>query len=186
MLRGCAGAAIASSLFVGGAAHAATESDAQLLVPVAGTELLAAFVYQRLLDSGIFSPRGDRLAQRLLDAEHAHARAIATELGRLGGTPPPPFTNVTEAERVLSAHQVPERLGELKSEHDAIILLARIEWMLEGAYYGAIQKLTSPRLLRLSAQVMASEAQHGTMLSELLHPGDVNKAVPSPAVTGTR
>ena len=45
-------------------------------------------------------------------------------------------------------------------------LLIRVEEVAEGAYYHAISKLTDPRLLLRSAQIMASEAQHRTILSE--------------------
>jgi hypothetical protein len=121
----------------------------------------------------------------MLDQEHAHIAALSTELVRLGGTPPQPLSRVADADKVLAAHQIPGSLGQLHNEHDVIILLARIEWLLEGAHYGAISKLQGARLLRLSGEVMATEAQHASMLSELLHPGDVIKAVPSPFVRGT-
>jgi hypothetical protein len=179
---GLAGGAGGAVLGADGAAGA----ERDLLVPLVGTESLGIFVYEQALDAKVLSPRGDRLAQRLLDQEHQHAERLVAELQRLGGTPPTPISSASDANRVLAAHRVPDSLAALRNEHDTIILLARIEWLLEGAYYAAVAKLTQPRLLRLCAQVMANEAQHGTMLSELLHPGDVDKAVPSSYVLGTR
>jgi Ferritin-like domain len=176
--------ALAGSLLNPHAAVAA--NDAQLLVPLVGSESLAAFTYGQVLDAGMLSPRGERLTQRLLAQEQQHLETLVRELKRQGGTAPAPIVSVSDADRVLTARRVPGSLADLHNEHDTIILLARIEWLLEGAYYAAISKLRDPRLLRLSAQVMANEAQHGTMLSELLHPGDVNKAVPSSYVLGTR
>ena len=85
---------------------------------------------------------------------------------------------------MLAARQVPEQLDDLHNAHDAILLLSRFELMLEGAYIQAIKNFQSTRLLRLGGQILANEGQHGTMLSELLHPGDVNKAVPSTNVLG--
>lgn len=164
----------------------ATSPDSELLIPLIGTELLAAYIYQRALEAGLLSPRGNRLAARLLAQEHQHLARLSAELRQRGGTPPAPITNAADADRVLAAHRSPGVRASLHNEHDTIILLARVEWLLEGAYYTAIGKLQDPRLLRLSGQIMANEAQHGTMLSELLHPGDVNKAVPSPNVIGTR
>jgi hypothetical protein len=181
-----ASAAAADSLLEPAPGGAAQQSDSQLLVPLIGTELLAAFVYQRALAANVLSPRGNRLAQRVLAQERQHATRLSSELSRLGGTPPAPITSEADVNRVLAAHRDPQGLAALRNEHDTIILLARVEWMLEGAYYSAIGKLGAARLLRLCGQIMANEAQHGTMLSELLHPGDVEKAVPSPNVAGTR
>lgn len=164
--------------------EAAAATDAELLIPLIGTEVLAAFGYQQVLNAQLLSARGDRLAQRILDQEQEHIATLTRELTRRGGTPPAPIASVGEADKVLSANQVPESLANLHSAHDAILLLSRFELMLEGTYINAIKKFHSPRLLRLSGQIIANEAQHGTMLSELLHPGDVEKAVPSQNVLG--
>jgi hypothetical protein len=167
-----------------GEAQAPPMSDAQLLIPVIGTELLASYGYQQVLQLQLLSPLGDRLAQRLLDQEQEHITALTGELASLGHTPPPPIASISEADQVLAARQVPERLSNLHTAHDAILLLSRFELMLEGAYIQAIKDFQSTRLLRLGGQILANEGQHGTMLSELLHPGDVNKAVPAPNVLG--
>ena len=166
-------------------AQTAPTSDSQLLIPLIGTELLAAFGYQQILSLQLLSPRGDRLAQKILDQEQQHITALTGELARRGHTPPAPIANVGQADQVLAARQVPERLDDLHNAHDAILLLSRFELMLEGAYIQAIKNFRSTQLLRLGGQILANEGQHGTMLSELLHPGDVNKAVPSPNVLGS-
>lgn len=174
--------AVAGMLIEPGRAAAAGDADA--LVPLVGTELLAAFGYKQVLDAHVLSRRGDRLARRILSQEHAHIATLTRELTRLGGTPPPPVTSVAAADKVLSAAGVSQRLGDLHSAHDAILLLSRFELLLEAAYIQAIKEFQSAQLLRLGGQIIANEAQHGTMLSELLHPGDVKKAVPSSNVLG--
>ena len=166
------------------AAQTAPTSDAELLIPLIGTELLAAFGYQQVLSLQLLSPRGVGLAQKILDQEQQHITALTGELARRGHVPPPPIASVSEADKVLAARQVPEQLDDLHNAHDAILLLSRFELMLEGAYIQAIKNFQSTRLLRLGGQILANEGQHGTMLSELLHPGDVNKAVPSTNVLG--
>lgn len=168
-----------------GAARSARASDAVALLPAVGTEMLGAFVYQQVLDSGVFPPHAQKVAEDILNQEQMHITTLSAALVRLGGTPPEPFSRVSDADKVLVAHRFPGGLGPLRNEHDCIILLARIEWMLEGAHLEAISKLQSEHLLKLCAQVLANEAQHGTVLSELLHPGDVDKAVPAPFVRGT-
>jgi hypothetical protein len=161
------------------------QSDAEVLLLVVGTEMLGAFVYQQVLDAGVFAPHIQHATETILNQEQAHITKLSAELVRLGGTPPTPFSKVSDADKVLIAHRFPGGLGPLRNQHDCIILLARIEWLLEGAHLKAISKLQAPRLLELSTQVLANEAQHGTVLSELLHPGDVDKAVPGPFVRGT-
>lgn len=165
-------------------AQTAPASDAELLIPLIGTELLAAFGYQQVLSLQLLSPRGVRLAQKILGQEQEHITALTGELARRGHVPPPPIGSVSEADKVLAARQVPEQLDDLHNAHDAILLLSRFELMLEGAYIEAIKNFQNTRLLRLGGQILANEGQHGTMLSELLHPGDVNKAVPSTNVLG--
>jgi hypothetical protein len=165
--------------------ESAAQSDAAVLLPVVGTEMLGAFVYQQVLDAGVFAPHIQHTTETILNQEQAHITKLSAELVRLGGTPPTPFSKVSDADKVLVAHRFPGGLGPLRNQHDCIILLARIEWLLEGAHLKAISQLQTPRLLELSTQVVANEAQHGTMLSELLHPGDVDKAVPGPFVRGT-
>ncbi len=179
------GTGAATATVLASTAHAAAMSDAELLVPLVGSERLALFGYQQALAAGVLSPRGERLAERILEQEQAHITAVTTALEGLGGTLPAPITSVSEADQILAARQIPGSLANLHSRHDTIILLARLEWLLEGAYITAVSKLQSPRLLRLAAQILANEAQHGTMLSELLHPGDVKKAVPWVFVVGT-
>jgi hypothetical protein len=167
-----------------GVAQATRGSDASALLPVVGTEMLAGFVYQQVLDAGVFPPHVQKVTDDILNQEQMHIITLSAELVRLGGTPPVPFSRVSDADKVLVAHGFPGGLGPLRNEHDCIILLARIEWLLEGAHLEAISKLQNQRVLQLCAKVLANEAQHGTVLSELLHPGDVNKAVPSPFVRG--
>lgn len=178
-------AAVVAAAAGAGAAHAAsTPSDPSILLPVVGTEMLGAFVYQQVLDAGVFAPHVQKATEDILNQEQMHITTLSAELVRLGGTPPEPFSRVSDANKVLVAHHFPDGMGPLRNQHDCILLLAKIEWMLEGAHYNAISKLQTARVLRLCAQVMANEAQHGTLLSELLHPGDVDKAVPASFVHG--
>ena len=47
-------------------------------------------------------------------------------------------------------------------------------------------RLRHPALVRLSAQIMACEAQHWTVLSGLRNPGQYVKAIPWPYVYGSK
>jgi hypothetical protein len=81
---------------------------------------------------------------------------------------------------------VPGSLANLRTQHECLKLLVDLESVAEGAHYDAISKLRSVRLLALSAEIMACEAQHWTVLSELQHPGKIELAVPNPFVQGVR
>ena len=71
------------------------QNDASVLLPVVGTEMLAAFVYQQVLDAGVFPPHIQRATDTILNQEQMHITALSAELVRLGGTPPTPFSKVS-------------------------------------------------------------------------------------------
>ena len=48
----------------------------------------------------------------------------------------------------------------------------------------ALTKLEDPALIRLAAQIMASEAQHEALIGELLYHGDAQRAVPYGLIQG--
>lgn len=166
------------------AAAAPTPGDAQLLLPILGAELLAVFSFQHVLDSGLLSEDPQRACAHMLGQEHVHVSNLRAQVDQLGLMPPGPLTSVTDADKVLIFHHIPNLLATLHSERDCITLLVRLEALLEGVYYTAIGKLESPVLLQLASETMASEAQHYSLLNELLRPGDVEKAVPNPFVHG--
>jgi hypothetical protein len=183
--RGIAAGAAIELISPGIAGADPQPSDPDLVLPLAGVEMVAALAYQRAIAAGLLSPAGGRLARELLGQEQAHLAAVKAELKRLGGTPPKSLSGVAEADKVLTASRVPG-LAHVRDAHDWIILLSGVELMLEGYYRDAIMKLRNPRTVRLCIEVMATEAQHGVALSELLHPGDVKKAVPASFVQGRR
>lgn len=160
------------------------QSDGQLLLPVVAAELLAIFAYGHVLISGLLTSQVEAVLNRILAHEHTHLRLFRAELLTLGVTPPPPITNVTDAESVLIIHQIPNSLSHLRNEKDCITLLVRLEQLLEGVYYKAIPKLADPRIAQLGVETMAAEAQHDTFLNELLRPGNVEHAVPGPFLYG--
>jgi ferritin-like protein len=179
--RGLALGALAAtgSLVAVPGASAAVPSDAELLLPVLGAELLAVFAYRAVLRSELMSEAAQRAAARMLAQERDHVMTFTTALQGLGGTPPQALRSVTAADTVLAAHHIPNSLSRLRTERDCLTVLVRVENVLAGIYYTTISQLDDPHLLELSAQVLASEAQHATVLNLLLRPHDVDRAVPS-------
>jgi Ferritin-like domain len=168
------------------AASDTPQTDGQLMYGVLAVELLVIAVYERVIASGKLSVEHALLAHRFLSYERIHARVLNGELSALGSGQPPSLNSASSStlDAILFTKQVPESISKIGSSADALLLLMRVEEVAEGAYYHAIGKLTSPRLLLRSAEIMAAEAQHRTLLSEARDPGDIDKAVPVAFVQG--
>ncbi len=187
LVRGAVAASLASSsagVLAASASAAQTPTDAQLVATLLGTEMLAVFVYGHAVHSSLLSSDRQRLARRLLGHERAHVRALSAALDRLGGTPPAPLNTPTDADKLLAASKVQGSLSQARSSDDLIRLLIRLEVALERGYYAAMSSLQDTELQHTAAQILATEAQHATLLVDLLFPGDVDKAVPEPYVEG--
>lgn len=167
-------------------AAAAPETDGQLVYATLAVELLVIAVYERVIASGKLSVDHAPLAYRLLSYERVHARVLAKDLRALGMAEPPSLAGAStnSLDAILTTKQVQESLATIANDADSLALLIRVEEVAEGAYYHAISKLTDPRLLLRSAQIMASEAQHRTILSQTRDPGALVKAVPVAFVQG--
>jgi hypothetical protein len=167
-----------------GALAAETMSDASLAEGLFAAELLAAAVYERVLATGLLSARSARVARLALSHERAHAAALQPQLTSLGAVPPPAPSDSQAIDNALSEHHVSRSVTGLHHERDCLDLLLDLENLMEGAYYGAISKLTHPHLMLLAAQILASEAQHYALLGELRRHKDFSRAVPYAFVEG--
>jgi rubrerythrin len=180
----CAGTALGAVPTPGLALGAEPVSDPKLVQLLLGAELLAAAVYERVLATGLLSPRAQRATRELLAHEHAHAAALQAELTRLATAAPPAPADIKAVQSALSDHQVTRSLTDLHHERDCLDLLLDLENLMEGAYYQAMSKLARPRLQQLGAQILASEAQHYARLGELRRHKDFSRAVPYAFVEG--
>jgi Ferritin-like domain len=160
------------------------QTDPQIVSALLESEQLAVFAYLHVLHTGLLSDASHRAVRPMLGHERTHNRVLTSVLLRLGGTPPRSQLSVANADKLLTASRQPSSLTQLRNEHDAILLLIRLEFALEGFYYAAMSKLQDTHAVGTLAQVMANEAQHASVLSELIRPGNVNKAVPSAFVQG--
>jgi hypothetical protein len=92
---------------------------------------------------------------------------------------------VSAADGQLAERGVSGRLAGLDSERASLRLLLDAEGMAERVYYRSLLRLGAPGPIQLAAEILASEAQHATILSELLKPGNVDMAVPDAFVQGS-
>jgi Ferritin-like domain len=162
----------------------AAPSDGDLLATLLGTEMLAAFVYVHTTHTAPLTIEAWRVVHRILGHERAHVRALRRLLDGLGGTPPPAVNSAAAADRLLAASGIPLSLGQLRTEPDYLRMLIHLEIVLERAYYEAISRIVDPELQRTAAEILAAEAQHQTVLVDLLFPGDTTKSVPESFVEG--
>jgi Ferritin-like domain len=184
-----AGAAGALVTLMGGdpaaaAGAPAPESDAERVHRLVSVELLALFTYRHILSSSILATGARRALAPLRAHEEAHVRELRTRLLALGGTVPAPPADTAAADRDLARRKVKGRLGQLRGSRDALDLMLALERVVIGVYFVALAKLEDPKLISLSAQIMAGEAQHEAVLGELLYPGDAAMAVPYGLVQG--
>ena len=181
-----AGVAVAGRVVPAPRADAAVPSDRALLADALEVERLMVLAYGRVLASGALSPGIERAIAPHLQHERAHVSTVAAQLGRLGAPVPAGALSLRAASDMLGRHHVSGSLTDLHSEHDCLKLLVDLESAAEGVYYEALKDLRHPGLVRLSAQIMACEAQHWTVLSGLRNPGQYVKAIPWPYVYGSK
>ncbi len=131
LLRGAAlGTAAAVGALPAAARAASQPTDADLLMPVLGSELLAVFAYGTILHSNLMSENAQKVATRLLVQEHSHVATFTNALQVMGATPPQELGTVNEADQVLAAHGIPNRLAHLRTERDCLTILVRVENVL--------------------------------------------------------
>jgi Ferritin-like domain len=159
-------------------------SDAQLMQTLLSVEQLIVFVYERALGSGELAPRTARLTRELLAHERDHVRAVAARLPPLGIAAPRAPRNDAEAEQALKTHHTVVRFSRHRSDHEWIGVMMGVEDVLERNYHQALSELRHPALLRLAAEILASEAQHTVLLDVLRNPHSAKKALPSPFING--
>jgi hypothetical protein len=167
------------------AATSTPRTDPQLIAASFAIEQLVVLAYGQVLASGALHQGAESTVAGILEQEREHVQALGGALQELGAATPPGPT-VATGDQALAAHKVPGSVSNLRTQHDCLKLLVDLESAAEGAHYVAVSKLRRAKLLVLSAEILACEAQHWTVLSELQHPGKIELAVPGPFVQGAR
>jgi hypothetical protein len=180
----CAGLASAPVAAASAATAPETKSDPQLLSELYATEQLLISVYGRVIATGLLSSRVRSAAQRVLGQEAVHRQELQRQLRRLGAGTPPPLAGPDAIDKALRAAKVSGSVDDLHSEHDGVRLLLEVEMAAQHAYFKAISQLHPGALAQLAAQILASEAQHQTAISEARRPGNSAQAAPYSFVGG--
>ncbi len=183
-VRGALGGAVAAGFMAARSQPAAAGlltgagSDGELLEKLLGIEQAVIYAYRHLIASIRPPASVASTLRKFLGHELVHARMLSDELSRRGRKPPAPPRSASAVDAVLTALGVNGRLEQIHGWEQALQLLVFVEWGEAGAYHDAILKLADPALVRLATQILTCEGQQSTVLIELAHHGDVQRAVP--------
>lgn len=167
---------------VTGAGTAPPPSERQLLSGLIALEQLAVAVYELALGAGFASPSQTLVLETVHAQESAHAAAVARLRGLPLGRRP---AGAPAIQASLTTAGITLKLSAIRTARDWFTLLETLESVLEGAYYTALADLTQSDAAALAASILASEAQHATLLFRDRHPRDAYAQVPSGLVQGT-
>ncbi len=160
--------------FVGGApARPVVSSPARLLI-LLDAELMARTAYERAQRSAALPPAARRLLALLGAHEGAHAEAVAAALG---GAPADHGSGDLPG---AGAAGLPRSWPRRRKRW--LDLLQTVQARVEGVYYAALTRLSTPEAL-LAASIFAADAQQSALLSELESPR-IDEAVPAALVRG--
>lgn len=181
------GGALAGSMLAAPVASAARGStgDAEILSKTLSVEQLVVFSYQRAVASGALESGVAGQIRGMLSQELRHVAMLESALRSLGATIPSAPRDVASAQRALATHHVVRSLTDLHTQFNCLKLLIDVESVAEGAYFSAIASLSDPGHVRTAAGIMGCEAQHWTIISELLNDYNVMRSVPYPFVAGS-
>jgi hypothetical protein len=187
LLRDAIGVTATASLAVALApteAEAGTGSENAAIAHALVAERVAVIAYRQVLSRGALSAGASAQLRLLLAQEQRHVARLEQALAGLRATVPA-GPDTTAAQTFLSQNGVSTSLTAALTQHDALKLLIDVESLTEGAYFTAIPQLMHPGLIKISLEMMGSDAQHWTVLSGIQHDGDVVLSVPYPFVQGT-
>ena len=170
MAGAAVGAAAGAAQAAGGVPaedQADRQHDIRLLQSLLHGERVLEYAYRRALEVWHFKPATADLLRLMRSHERQHARWLEAEIAALGGSastgagggpfPPPDvaalFQNVNGA-RTITA-------------------LISVEALIQADYFHSVGEVKSPELARSVAQILASEAQHSMMLTDVLDHGDL-------------
>jgi ferritin-like protein len=160
-------------------------SDSETLGKVLEVERLIVLGYRQVLAAGTLGPADNAALQPFLAHELEHVATLAAHLKALGAPADTAPLDVKSGDALLGKYHVSGSVTDVQTRKDSFRLLVDLESLAEGAYFTALKTLGTDELVTMSAQAMACEAQHWTVLSGLRNPGIYVKSVPWPFVTGS-
>ena len=143
-------------------------------------ELLAVYVYDAGIKSGLLDEAALAIIGELREHEQQHADAIGASLEALGGGRPLAPKDPADADRLLAEHKAAGRLLEVKTPADLYGLAHEIELLQVAGYVRAAGDLGDVRLIQTTASIAAAQGAHLVVLRRLLD----DELVPAPLENG--
>lgn len=158
--------------------------DAGILQGLLDAEHLLMYGYEHALGTGFLGHDARELCLLQLAHEEAHVARLHSVLDSLHVRRPP--STKDQSDHYQSLRQAVDKLFSLaQDERAALQVIVQVENVGQSGYFVAAGTFHDRKLIRLAAEVLACEAQHWTMLVDLLHRGDATQAVPHPTVRGS-
>ncbi len=157
--------------------------DATLLTKALGFERLSIIAYEHLEPLPVLTAHQRHVLRTLVHQDRAHARALEAEMTARGIALPPPPAGPTAVDKALSAKGMSGTVAGAQTLKQVVQLLLDIEALTQGGYYMIIRDATDSALALQATQVLGNEAQHSTLLTELVSP-QISQTVPGWYVTG--
>jgi hypothetical protein len=164
---------------------AARAHDLRVLEVLLRTEHTLQYAYGRVLGHWSFNSSTRRvldLAQRH-EADHAavlerHIAALSSGLSPAAQAKARPKGSDSPPDAVVSLFH------DAQTPRDAVRGLSKVEALAEASYFNAVGELQSAELSLIASQILASEAQHWSLLLNVLTDGAMPQMVPLPFVRG--
>jgi hypothetical protein len=163
-------AAAAATAALPATARAAREprGEVGILQDALALELLAVYVYDAGIKSGLLDEATLAVVGELREHEQQHADAIGASLEALGGGRPLAPKDPADADAQLATRKAAGRLLEVKTREDFFGLAHEVELLQVGAYVRAAGELGDVRLIQTTASIAAAQGTHLVVLRALL------------------
>lgn len=150
--------ALLAGLDIRGASAASSEKDIGVLNTALAAEQEAIAAYQVGAESGLLQKPVLNVAVGFQSDHKAHADALRSTITKLGGKP--------MAEKKIADYKFPTE--KLKTQNDVLRFAAGLEKGAVSAYLGAVPVFDNRDLARAAASILGNEAQHWTVLLQVL------------------
>src|SRR5436305_8079751 len=191
LITGTAAASAFAVLSAGGALSAGEAGadtpppdDATLLSKALEDDRPTVLAYEHLVPLSALTAHERHVLRTLQRQDRAHARALEAQMTARGVALAPPPSGLSAVDQALSAKGMSGGLADATTLKQAVTLLLDIEALALGGYYMIIRDASDAALAQRAAQAMGNDAQHSTLLTELVAPGKITETVPNWYVTG--
>lgn len=150
--------ALLAGLDLRGAYAATSEKDLGVLNTALAAEQEAIAAYEVGAESGLLQKPVLDVAVKFQSDHKAHADALRSTIAKLGGR--------SIAEKKTAEYKFP--VDKLKTQADVLRFAAGLEKGAVSAYLGAVPVFDNRDLARAAASILGNEAQHWTVLLQVL------------------